>query len=223
MASSIGSSSQIGATPIAHGQLVRNLAAIEPLKEGLAGATTEEQTLRGKIVQYEFWMLKKGYAKSTIECRTKTMKRLIKLGADILDPESIKEVIAAQSWCEGRKEYAAETYTNFLVMSGGKWEQPRYRRVEKIPFIPTEQEIDQLIAGCGEKTSALLQVLKETAMRVGEAWKLNWTDIDFVHNTVSVTPEKRSHARMLKLSCKALGMISMLPRKTDKIFGTYDL
>ncbi len=221
--SSLDSISQIGATPIAHGQLVRNLAAIEPLKEGPAGATTENQTLKGKIVEYEFWMLKRGYAKSTIECRTKVMKRLLKLGANIFDPESVKETIAAQAWSEGRKEYVAEAYTNFLIMAGGKWDQPRYKRIEKIPFIPTEQEVDQLIAGCGEKTSTLLQMLKETAMRVGEAWNLKWTDIDFVNNTVSITPEKGSHARMLKLSSKALGMISMLPKKSEKIFGTYEL
>jgi integrase len=83
-------------------------------------------------------------------------------------------------------------------MLGGKWDQPKYHRIEKIPFIPTEQEIDQLIAACGEKTAALLQSLKETGMRVGEAWNLKWTDIDFVNSTLSVTPEKGSHARMFK-------------------------
>ena len=116
-----------------------------------------------------------------------------------------------------------KAHANFLVMAGGKWDQPRYRRIEKIPFIPTEQEIDQLISAYGEKTASLLQLLKETAMRIGEAWNLKWTDIDFMHLTVSITPEKGNHARMLKLSSKVLAIIAMLHRKSEKIFGTYEL
>ena len=151
------------------------------------------------------------------------MNRLLKLGAVLYDPESIKEVTAKQPWSDGRKEIVVEAYTNFLVMAGGKWDQPRYKRIEKIPFIPTEQEIDSLIAGCGEKSAALLQALKETGMRIGEAWNLKWTDIDSVNSTVSITPEKGSHARMFKVSNKLLAMINKMPKKSIKIFGTYEL
>jgi hypothetical protein len=35
-----------------------------------------------------------------------------------------------------------------------------------------ESEIDQLIAGCGKHTSIVLQTLKETGMRIGEAVRL---------------------------------------------------
>ena len=104
-------------------------------------------------------------------------------------------------------------------MTKGSWNPPRYRRIEKIPFIPTEQEIDQLIAGCGEKTSSLLQALKETGMRIGEAWKLKWIDIDVVNSTISITPEKGSHARMFKVSSKLLAMLAILPKKGDKYLG----
>ncbi|MGD6806809.1 MAG: tyrosine-type recombinase/integrase [Candidatus Bathyarchaeia archaeon] len=200
---------------------MKNLAAEQQKSEVLL--RNEAAVTNGKIVEYEFWLLKRGYAQSTIEGRVKIMKRLVKLGASLFDPESIKDVLAKQTWSDGRKEYVTEAYTNFLIMTGGKWDPPKYCRVEKIPFIPTEQEIDQLIAGCGGKTSVVLQILKETAMRIGEAWKLKWIDIDFVNSTIRVTPEKGSHARMFKISSKLLAMISALPRKTDKLFGTYDL
>jgi integrase len=45
--------------------------------------------------------------------------------------------------------------------------------------MPTEQELDALIAGSGKKFSTLLQLLKEIGMRVGEARRLHWTDVDF--------------------------------------------
>jgi integrase len=41
-----------------------------------------------------------------------------------------------------------------------------------------EKEIDALIIGCGKKVAASLKLLKETGMRIGEAWQLRWTDID---------------------------------------------
>jgi integrase len=199
----------------------KNLAAEQQKTEVLR--RNDLSTAKGKIVEYQFWMMKQGYAKTTIEARGRIMNRLVRLGANLYDPEQIKEIIAQQPWSEGRKEVVTETYSNYLVMAGGKWNPPKYRRIEKIPFIPTEQEIDQLIAGCGEKTTALLQALKETGMRVGEAWKLKWTDIDYVNATISITPEKRSHARMFKVSNKLLAMLNTLPKKSDKIFGTYEL
>ncbi|MEM1997551.1 MAG: site-specific integrase, partial [Candidatus Bathyarchaeia archaeon] len=86
-------------------------------------------------------MLKQGYAKSTIEGRIKLLKRLVKIGANLLDPESIKEAISKQSWSEGRKELAVEAYSSFLKMCGGRWEPPKYKRQETLPFIPSEDEI----------------------------------------------------------------------------------
>jgi len=176
---------------------------------------TPPQT-KAKILEYSFWMLKEGYAESTIISRTKIMKILAKRGANILDPESVKETIAQQKcWSEGRKSNAVDAYTSFLLMNGGKWEPPRYKRIQKLPFIPTEAEIDQLIAGCGPKTSTLLQLLKETGMRIGEAWRLKWTEIDNVNNSVRVTPEKGSNPRIFKLSGKLMAMLDSIQRRTQ--------
>lgn len=184
---------------------------------------SEAAATNGKIVEYEFWLLKQGYAKGTIECRVKAMKRLVKLGASLFDPETVKEVLAKQSWERRQKRIRHRSLQQLPQNDGRKMGSTTLPKSRKIPFIPTEQEIDQLIAGCGEKTTALLQTLKETGMRIGEAWKLKWTDIDFVNSTIRVTPEKGSHARMFKISSKLLAMLAMMPKETEKIFGTYDL
>ena len=78
----------------------KNLAAEQQTTEVLR--RNEPSTAIGKIVEYEFWMIKQGYAKSTIETRVKILRRYIKLGASLYDPESIKEVTAKQPWSEGR-------------------------------------------------------------------------------------------------------------------------
>jgi len=176
--------------------------------------------IKGKIVEYSFWMLKQGYAESTIKGRTKLLKRLLRLGANLHDPESVKEVIAKQKWSTSRKANAVDAYTNFLQMQSKKWNPPIYRRVRKLPFIPTENELDQLISGCSRRMATFLQLLKETGMRCGEACQLKWTDIDLVNNSVRVTPEKGGNPRNLKISNKLVSMLSAMLKDSAKVFNS---
>ena len=197
----------------------KNLAAREKFSV-LAGESLADDA-RGKLLEYAWWMKKQGYAESTITGRVKLLKILVKRGANLFDEESIKEVIAKQQWSAGRKANAVEAYTCFLRMLGRTWTPPIYKRIKKLPFIPTEEEIDQLIAGCGQKTACFLQILKETAARAGEAWNLKWTDIDFVNRTIRITPEKGSNPRIFKVSTKLIGMLNTLPRNSERLFGNY--
>jgi len=86
-----------------------------------------------------------------------------------------------------------------------------------------ESEIDALISGTGPKTSAVLQLLKETGARIGEAWTLKWTDIDFERGIVTLTPEKGSHPRQFKISLRTCSAVNMLPKKILRIFATCDV
>jgi integrase len=98
---------------------------------------------------------------------------------DLHDAEAIKTEIADKNWSEGTKELACDAYSLLAKSKGFNFNRPRYERIEKLPFIPLESEIDALISGTGPKTSTTLQLLKETAARIGEVWSLKWTDIDF--------------------------------------------
>ena len=193
----------------------------EKAKVGMREATKDLDNL---LFNFAWWMKKQGYAESTIRSRVSLLKVLVKRGANLYDPESVKAVIARQSWCNKRRMNAADAYTRFLDMTGGSWSPPRYQVASRLPFIPTEQELDALIAGCGPKTATFLQLLKETAMRAGEAHKLRWTDIDFQNGTVRVTPEKGSNPRIFKLSAKLLNMLASLKANNrvqdpDRIFA----
>jgi integrase len=202
-------------------------AALESEKEKQAAGATEQTAaadIKGKILEFAWWMKKQGYADATIEGRVQILKRLIRLGANLWDPETVKEVIARQkSWTEGRKFNAIVSYTTFLQMHGLSWQPPRCRRIRKLPFIPLETEIDQLIAASSKKISAFLQLLKETGIRSGEAWRLKWIDLDLANNTVRVTPEKGSEPRIFKISNKLAAMLNSLPKNSEKIFGSSSL
>jgi len=201
----------------------KNLVEVESrIEKWAAGATkVDEATVKGKIVEYLWWMKKQGYKPRTIEFRVASMQRLIRLGANILDVESVKETIAkTDSWCETTKFHACNTYTNFLEFLGSTWKKPKYKPNKKFPFIPTEREIDQLIAHCGNKTATALTVAKETGARIGEILRLRWINIDAAHRTLSFEAEKGSNARMLNVSPELIAMLLALPKKNDYVFGT---
>ena len=105
-------------------------------------------------------------------------------------------------------------------MLGLAWNPPKYKEQRSLPFIPTEAEIEQLIASCGSKTGTFLQTLKETGMRAGEAKSLNWVDIDVERSLINLKrPEKGSNPRIFKVSAKLIDMTSKFPKKIKKVFG----
>jgi integrase len=196
---------------------VINLAAIEPLKEGPAGATiaTSNADLKGKIVQFLWYMKKQGYAETTVQTYSSILEMLVRKNADLNDPESVKETIAKHSCGKGRKWNLVKAYTLFLKMQGLTWQKPRYYPVEKLPAIPTEKEIDDLIAGSSRQLALFLQVLKETGARRGEAFDLKWTDLDLTMGTIRITPEKGSNPRAFAISPKLLKMLAMQPHEHE--------
>jgi integrase len=192
---------------------------VEPLKDGPAGATELTKGNRDKIFEYAWWMRREGYAEGTINRRIRFVKTLVKRGANLFDPDSVKTVIAKQShWSPTTKEHSVTIYSNFLKCFDGNWNPPRYKRLDKLPFIPSEDEINDLIAGSNRKVATFLQLLKETGMRCGEAWQLEWTDYNFDSNVVRVTPEKGGRARVLKISNKLVAMLNQLSKDAEKPF-----
>lgn len=201
-----------------------NLATVE--KEKLPDSTIDTQTrqnltINGKLVSTAFYMQKQGYAPETVRGHIGALNALIRRNADLMDPESVKAALAQEKkWSQCRRRNVINAYTLFLKVNGGRWEKPKCRVTRKFPFIPTEQEINSLISGCGTKTATFLQLLKETAMRAGEAKRLEWINIDFEKNLVTLNdPEKGSNPRIWKVSPTLTGMLNMLPKKSAKIFG----
>jgi len=135
--------------------------------------------------------------------------------------QPVKETIAKQNWGQARKNIVINAYTLFLKMLSLSWDPPIYRKpTRKLPFIPTETEIDQLIAACGRKTAAFLQLLKETAMRCGEANRIEWNNIDFQRRTIILNhPEKNGNSRIFNVTQKLVDMLNALPRKDIRVFG----
>ena len=150
-----------------------------------------------------------------------SLKRLIDSGARLSDPDSVKSAIASNEWSNSIKVLMIASYKKYAVLNGIRWNPPKYQINRKLPFIPLEREIDDLIASCSKKMSVILQLLKETGMRIGEALRLEWTDVDFEKRIIILNnPEKRGNPRAFKMSEKLVAMLNRLSKDNGTVFGT---
>ncbi len=185
-----------------------------------AGDIEAEQ--RARVFEFLWWMKKQGYSDASITSRGEILRRLLRLGANLLDPESVKRVIASQrNWSPGRKANVVYAYDLFVKWAGLSWDPPKVRVPEKLPWIPLEREIDDLIAGCSRHVALALQIMKETGARAGEVFNLKWRDIDFESRTLRITPEKGGKPRIFKMSHKLINMLNQIPREDERVLGHY--
>ena len=173
---------------------------------------------RGKIVEWLWHLKKKGLAEVSIYRYSFTLHQLAR-ECDVFNPEAVKDVISKKQWCNVTKAITVTIYNEFAKWLGLQWEPPIYKPVRKLPFIPTEKELDQFIAAAGPKLATFLQLLRETGVRKGEALKLRWIDVDFERKVIQVNaPEKGSNPRILLISSKLIAMLHRLPKQNERIF-----
>jgi integrase len=202
---------------------VKNLVTVgSRIEKRAAGATELNQAeIKGKLVEYLWFLKKRGYTKSTVKTKVQTLKRLVRMGVNLLNPESVKDVLAAHDeWSNNYKKIVVYAYDNFTEMLKISWKPPICKPLGKLPFVPLEKEVDALIAGCSKKVATSLQLMKETGMRIGEVWSLEWTDIDDKRHTIRCQSEKYGNPRMFKVSGKLLAMLNALPKRSEKVFDT---
>jgi integrase len=175
--------------------------------------------LSGELIDYGFFRLKNGIKETTTTPEIMNLKKLSKQ-ANLHEPEAVKAVIATAKWKSSYKQLICIHYDNYLKFKNINWQMPSYTPEESIPFIPLETEIDQLIASCGNKLATLLQILKDTGARIGEALALKWTNIDFERKIVTINnPEKNSNGRIIPLTDKTLSLLNNLTRTKETIFA----
>jgi integrase len=160
-----------------------------------------------------------GKAKSTVRNYRIYLKLLLSNGANLFDPENTKSVLAKMTLKNVSKRLTASLLNTWFDFNNTYWRKPKYYRDSEIPYSPTEEEIDQLIAGLGKKTATFCQIMKDTGARCGEVAQLTWASIDFKQHTVNIKAEKRSNGRILPLSDKAIEMLSNLSRKKQRLFA----
>ena len=136
---------------------------------------------------------------------------------NLWDSEAVEHYIDQSDLHGGRKEISAQAYSDWCRSKGFEYKKKKYTRQRKLPYIPTEKDLDQLIGGfLNSKYGAFLQLLKETAFRPVEAARLRPIDFDLERRIVTMnTPAKHGNPRQFKLSSKLVSMLISQISKTD--------
>lgn len=110
----------------------------------------------------------------------------------------------------------------FLGKGRSNMEAPRYTRLEKVPFLPSEGELNQLIGSCGKVLSIFLQGLKETGADPGELTAITAKDIDLNARTITLNhPVKGHKARILTVSVELIRRLEAITNGTERIFDDF--
>ena len=133
---------------------------------------------------------------------------------NLLDSELVKGYLAKAECSINRKGKICEDLDRFYKYKGIGWTEPNYQRIDTLPFVPTTQEANDLIACLGPKMSVFALLLKETGCRFNECFGLRWQDINVENNTVTITPLKGSYARQMKVTPKLMGLLNSLPKNS---------
>jgi hypothetical protein len=133
-----------------------------------------EPTTLAEIGTFAFWMKKNGYRDATIAGTVHTLKALANK-CKLLVPELAKAYLATAEFSINRKQKVCEDLDRFYRYKNVQWQKPRYQRVDVLPFVPTAQEVNALIACLGPKMSVFGLLLVETGSRFGEGFNLRFT------------------------------------------------
>jgi len=133
---------------------------------------------------------------------------------NLWDSEETERYILGAEMTNGHRNNLQYVYMDWCNSRGFTYKPRRFKREEKLPYIPTEAELDILITGCGGRVRVFLQLLKESAFRPVEAFSLTPKDLDLVRMVCTLNqPAKNSRPRQFRMSSKLASMITPITQR----------
>jgi hypothetical protein len=132
-------------------------------------------------VSFAVWLQGKSLAESTEERKMRLIRELSK-DVDLQNPAVVNDYILNGSWSKGTRQLAVYAYADYCAFLGMPYTPLKIYREEKLPYVPLESRVDQLVDGLSktyafftrdriERGAALLNHFKGVLQRTppGEA------------------------------------------------------
>jgi hypothetical protein len=144
-------------------------------------------------------MEKQGYRPATARRAVEALRSLSRR-VNLFDTDAVRGFLAKAKVSDGRKERLSNDLARFYRFRDIPFDKPRYRNVEKLPFVPLEPEVEQLVSGMGQKTGTFLQLLRETwnGTYISACASLSRTFISYCFSVVT----GRSQTNTAPFSCR---------------------
>jgi len=149
--------------------------------------------------QFERFMLTRLHynPQTTIKDRIRKLRHLEKQGIDLLnfDPEQVYDYFAKRiegGTCGYQLNHYIKSLNSWCKFKDIKEKFTCYREYEKPIKIPTTKDINLILRNCnrskkGKRTKAIIYLLANSGMRIGELCNLKFDDIDWNKNELIVT------------------------------------
>jgi len=185
----------------------RHVGIVEAAGSNPAPSTMREPRYSGKILNVVWELKKRGYAEKTIEGYSKRLKMLAR-HISLDSPEQVKAFIASQkNWGNAYKESCVNAYSHYVRQHGLSWEKPIYKRLRRLPNVPTTEQVNKIIGHAGRKYSMIFSILRDTGSRPIELHRLTLKNIDLDKGIIYPETAKSGNARALKLKKSTLAML----------------
>jgi integrase len=149
---------------------------------------------------------KQGKAEETINGYSRRLRHLAK-NTDINDPETVKEYISNKQSSNANKEAYANAYDHFAKFYGFNWKKPFFIREERLPNVPTTEQVNTIIPTFTRKYTTIFSILRDTGLRPVELHRLRLKNINLENGTLAPRTAKNGAARILKLPNPTLAML----------------
>jgi integrase len=107
------------------------------------------------------------------------------------DPEAVKIFVATSNLNKGYKRNLVMAYEHYVKMYGLTWTKPKYHENAKMPKIPQESKIENVMANSPLKLRTAIAMSTDTGLRPVELTRLTLRDVD-LHDG-KVYPETAKH------------------------------
>jgi integrase len=149
---------------------------------------------------------KNGLAEDTIEKYGRRLRYLAK-NTDLRNPETVKTFISNQQSSNTNKEANANAYDHYVKFHNLPWVKPFYHREERIPNVPTTEQVNTIISFFKPKYATIFSVLRDTGLRPIELYRLTLKNIDLEKGIIYPKTAKNGAGRTLIIPSQTLAML----------------
>lgn len=139
---------------------------------------------------------KNGLAEDTVEKYGRRLRFLAKK-TDLKNPEIVKTFISNQKSSNANKEAYANAYDHYVKFYKLTWIKPFYHREERIPNVPTTEQVNSIISCFKLKYATIFSVLRDTGLRPIEIY------------TSILTPSFSKFIRIILLTSSVISFVGL--------------
>ena len=105
------------------------------------------------------------------------------------------------------KANIAKAYNYLCITNGIEWTKPKYKAKEKIPLVPTTDNVNKIISASTKKYATIFTILAETGLEAHELASVSRSDIDIERGIINAKGCKGQAPRSLKLKTQTVAML----------------